>query len=208
MDKIYKTSKILAYVLAVISLLSIVGVIYAILYSRVFDNFTDWDKYSETFESNTTLVTFSHLTRILYYVKNVCIYAGMFLFFFLLQKSMAKGSRLTLTITIGQVAAVLCLCASMLSGFIVSVLNHAWLNLFLIIGYLTQLFTFGSMLRFFQRKSMQWYACIAVIIATIIFSILLFTPITPWVSINAIILHMLYPLAFAFFYFEFSKLKK
>ena len=208
MDKIYKMSKILAYVLAVISLLGIVGVIYSILYSRAFGDFTDWDKYYETFKSNTALVTFSQLSRILYYVKNVCLYAGMFLFFFLLQKSMAKGSRLALTITIGQVAAILCFCSTMLRVYIIMTLNPAWLNIFLIIGHLTLLIAFGSMLRFFSRKSMQQYACIAVIISTIIFGIFLFTPITPWVLINAIFLDMLYPLAFAFFYYEFSKLKK
>ena len=218
MEKIYNTSKILAYVLAVISLLSI----YSILYNNVFVNFSTLYKYSKTFNANIAMEVLSEIEILLNYIRSVCLYGGMFFFFFLLYKTMTKGSRLAWTITLGQVAAVILLCIDMFSFtsalfLYSSIFNTCYmlLNTFCIIGNVALLVIFGSMFRFFPLKSVQRYACIAVIVMTILFSIFtiitgsILTVITGSRSVMIdVIIYFLYPFSFAFFYFEFSKLKK
>ena len=91
MEIVYKTSRILAYILAVIAVLGILDVIFNIEWSSTFENFTEWEKYDEHFNSNSTLVTLQPIVNILYYVRPI-LYVGMFLFFLLLKIKNRSGN--------------------------------------------------------------------------------------------------------------------
>lgn len=205
MEIVYKTSRILAFILAVIAVLGILDVIFNIEWNSTFENFTEWEKYDEHFNSNSTLVTLQPIVNILYYVRPI-LYVGMFLFFLLLKIKMAKGSRLTFTIISGLVSSAFCLCTFGVGTLYIY--DIFWIYLFSIVSTSALLLTFCSMLFFFARKSIQQTACIILIIAILLNLLIPVISRITLTNLSFIPMIILYPLAFAFFFYAFSKLGK
>lgn len=225
MERVYKTSRILACVLAVVALLGIVSVADGIVRDGIEQKYNldidtqdtsmwleNWHAYEAECQSNTTLRILDAVSTALIYLRIICIYGGMYLFFLFLRKNMAKGSRLALTITIGLVAATSCFCIFMLANYIIDVLGFGWYRSLCVICMLLLISTFCMMLRFFPPQSIQRITCILLIITVFLNSVTFIRLISfSWVTVMGTIntsMIFLYPLAFAFFYFEFSKLKK
>ena len=218
MEKVYKTSRILACVLAVVALLGIVSVADGIVRDGIEQKYNldidtqdtsmwlgNWHAYEAECQSNTTLRILDAVSTALIYLRIICIYGGMYLFFLFLRKNMAKGSRLALTITIGLVAATSCFCIFMLANYIIDVLGFGWYRSLCVICMLLLISTFPP-------QSIQRITCILLIITVFLNSVTYIRLISfSWVTVMGTIntsMIFLYPLAFAFFYFEFSKLKK
>lgn len=225
MEKVYKTSRILAYVLVAIALLGIAPVINGALRDGIEQKYNldvhsqdvkvwqeNWDTYTAECDSNTTLQIFAAISTVLSYLSIICIYGGLFLFFLLLKKNMAKGSRLTPTIILGLAAAILCVVSYVFGQMTIRYFwevwsgAYSWHNLLTLVCILALIATFATMMRFLPHGTMR-LSCIILTILIVATGIqYLFYLIGG--RIGQIIVVILFPLAFAYFYYEFSKLKK
>lgn len=225
MEKVYKTSRILAYVLVAIALLGIAPVINGAVRDGIEQKYNldvhsqdvkvwqeNWDAYNAECDSNTTLQIFGAISVVLSYLSIICIYGGLFLFFLLLKKNMAKGSRLTPTIILGLAASILCVVSYVFGQITIRYLwevwsgAYFWHNLLTLICTLALIATFVTMMRFLPRGTIR-LSCIILTILIVVTGIQYFLYLIGG-RIGQIIVVILYPLAFAYFYFEFSKLKK
>lgn len=223
MEKVYKTSRILAYVLTAIALLGIFSVVDGIIRDGIEQKYNldtqnykvwqeNWDAYKAECDSNTTLQVLDAISIVLSYIKIICIYGGLFLFFLFLKKNMAKGSRLTPTIILGLAAAILCVVTDLFSQITIRYLWEEWYgaytlrSILYLISTLALIATFVTMMRFLPRGTMRLSCIILTIIIVVTGIQYLFYMIGG--RIGQIIVVILFPLAFAYFYYEFSKLKK
>lgn len=212
----------MAYVLAAIALLGIVPLVNGIVRDEISQKYNldldtqdyevwqeNWDAYEAECQSDTAANILGTTSIILFYLSIACIYVGVFLFFLLLKKNMSKGSRLTPTIILGLVSPILCV-VFLLLGRYTSIsfwcAETTWRNILYIVSALMLFATFATMTRFLPHGTVRLSGIILTLIIVVYWVQHLFYFIE---GIMGLVLPaIIYPLAFAFFYFEFSKLKK
>lgn len=223
MEKVYKTSRILAYVLVAIMLLGIFPVIDGTIRDGIVQKYDldtqnynlwleNWEAYKAECQSNTTLRVLDDISTVLSYLRIICIYGGMFLFFLFLKKNMANGSRLKITIILGLVAAILCIVSYLFSQITIRYLWEEWYgayscrNILIFVSSLALIATFVTMMRFLPRGTIR-LSCIILTFIIVIYGIQNLYHLIGG-RVGQIIVVMIFPLAFAYFYYEFSRLKK
>lgn len=232
MNKVYVFCRILAIVLASLALVNIIaGVTYDAELDKIRNTYsydTDdiihnsdkWNAFEKACDSNTTIVVLRPVVTVLTYLKPICLYVGMLLFFVLLKRHMVKGSRLKPAIILGLVTSLFCLFTIFIVEDFIS--RRFWLEVFMmknffvfvkvfdILSIVLMLVTFLLLLRFLPHK--KWFTAGLVLVIVIFLYGLYKTMeregIIPWIAAISYCSESILLLSFAVFYFSFSKLKK
>ena len=241
MDKIYRISRALAFIFVFLAIANIAGIFYNMELDEIkktctyniddiTKNNTQWktdiNAYNEACDSNTTIVILRPIVKVLEYLKPICLFAGMFLFFILLKSHMTKGSRLKHVIKLGLLSSIFCIISVIVIDNImlrvmwnwqwIAIFHWQWIhyyhviaNLFHIMCMILLLVTFVSLLRFLPKK--VWFVAGLVLVIVIllygIYTTMERNGIIPWIYTISYSVESLLLVSFAIFYYAFSKLK-
>lgn len=249
MEKVYKTSRILAVLMLVVA---VIAAIVGIFRWEAILEYGYSDAFVEDLKDGRRLLLIFHISM---YIMYVCVFA----FFLMLKRESAQGSKLEVSIWLGIIGAFVCLLSTVLfnasvSGChslsvgtatlpiqlfysyyhfairfdITSLSISDYLSVYngmvqpgiiifsaytWVVGHILLLVAFLMLTKFMPKKSV-------VRISLIILLVILFIPFLMWLEIKGdgaynidtgyvgYIFAILFPAAFAFFFFSFPRLKK